>query len=110
MENIAIHRYAKSSPQKTRITANLIRGKTASKALEILEYTNKKSANLIKKVVKSAIANAKHNNNINENELKIKKIFINEGPRMKRISPRAKGKADHILKRTSHITVIVSDQ
>lgn len=109
MKTIAIHRRARSSPQKTRIIANIIRGKKATKALEILQYTNKKSAKLIKKVLQSAIANAKHNNNINENELKITKIFIDEGPRIKRILPRAKGRADHIIKRTSHITVVVSD-
>lgn len=109
MENFAIHKRARSSPQKIRLVADMIRGKTALKAIEILEYTNKKAAKLIKKVVKSAIANAEHNNNINISDLKIKKIFINEGPSMKRIMPRAKGRADHILKRTSHITVIVSD-
>lgn len=109
MENIAIYKRARSSPQKIRLVANTIRGKNVSQALEILEHTNKKAAKLIKKTIESAIANAEHNSNLDIDNLKIKKIFINKGPTMKRISPRAKGRADNILKRTSHITVIVSD-
>ncbi|MFP3014244.1 MAG: 50S ribosomal protein L22 [Arsenophonus sp.] len=109
METIAIHRKARSSAQKVRLVVNLIRGKKVSKALEILNYTNKKAASLVKKVLESAIANAEHNDGADIDDLKIKKIFVNEGSSMKRIMPRAKGRANHILKRTSHITVVVSN-
>lgn len=109
MKNFATHKRARSSPQKIRLVADMIRGKKVSKAIEILEHTNKKAAKLIKKVIESAISNAEHNNNIDIDDLKITKIFIDQGPSMKRILPRAKGRADHILKRTSHITVIVSE-
>ncbi|CAL4325330.1 50S ribosomal protein L22 [Buchnera aphidicola] len=109
MEALAQHRQARSSAQKVRLIADLIRGKKVPQALNILNYTNKKAAYLVKKVLESAIANAEHNNGIDIDELKIKKIFINEGTTMKRMMPRAKGRADRVLKRTSHITVVVSD-
>ena len=102
METIAKHRHARSSAQKVRLVADLIRGKKVSQALDILTYTNKKAAVLVKKVLESAIANAEHNDGAD--------IFVDEGPSMKRIMPRAKGRADRILKRTSHITVVVSDR
>lgn len=110
METIAIHRYANSSAQKVRLISNLICGKKASKAILILKYTNKKASNLVRKVLESAIANAEHNDGADIDDLKIKKIIVNEGPMKKRIMPRAKGRADRILKRSSHITVVVSDQ
>lgn len=110
METIAMHRHARSSAQKIRLVADLIRGKKVSQALEILNYTNKKAAGLVKKVLESAIANAEHNDGADIDDLRVIKIFINEGPTMKRIMPRAKGRADRTLKRTSHITVVVSDR
>jgi large subunit ribosomal protein L22 len=109
METIAKYRHARSSAQKVRLVANLIRGKKVSQALEILAYTNKKAATLVNKVLESAIANAENNDGLDIDELKVKKVFVDEGPTMKRIMPRAKGRADRILKRTSHITVAVSD-
>ncbi|QTN06105.1 50S ribosomal protein L22 [Escherichia coli] len=109
METIAKHRHARSSAQKVRLVADLIRGKV-SQALDILTYTNKKAAVLVKKVLESAIANAEHNDGADIDDLKVTKIFVDEGPSMKRIMPRAKGRADRILKRTSHITVVVSDR
>ncbi|QCI22345.1 50S ribosomal protein L22 [Buchnera aphidicola] len=109
METLAQHRQAKSSAQKVRLIADLIRGKKVSQALNILMYTKKKAAFLVKKVLESAISNAEHNNGADIDRLVIKKIFVNEGSTMKRMMPRAKGRADRILKRTSHITVIVSD-
>lgn len=109
METIAKHRHARSSAQKVRLVADLIRGKKVSQALDILTYTNKKAAVLVKKVLESAIANA-HNDGADIDDLKVTKIFVDEGPSMKRIMPRAKGRADRILKRTSHITVVVSDR
>ncbi|MFB6422215.1 MAG: 50S ribosomal protein L22 [Candidatus Malihini olakiniferum] len=110
METLAKHLYARSSAQKVRLTADLVRGKKVPQALEILTYTNKKSAGLVKKVLESAIANAEHNDGANLADLKVAKIFVDEGPSMKRIVPRAKGRADRMLKRTSHITVFVSDR
>ncbi|VAY02378.1 50S ribosomal protein L22 [Arsenophonus endosymbiont of Aleurodicus dispersus] len=110
METIAIHRYARSSAQKVRLVIDLIRGKKVSQAIEILNYTNKKAACLVKKVLESAIANAEHNDGADIDDLKITRILVNEGPTRKCIMPRAKGRADRILKRTSHITVVVSDR
>ncbi|VFP86827.1 50S ribosomal protein L22 [Candidatus Erwinia haradaeae] len=110
MEIIAQQRYARSSAQKIRLVADIIRGKKVSKALDLLTYTNKKAAILVKKVLESAIANAEHNEGADIDNLMITKIFINEGPSMKRIMPRAKGRADRILKRASHITLAVSDR
>ncbi|XZR53111.1 MAG: 50S ribosomal protein L22 [Enterobacteriaceae bacterium] len=103
----AKHNYANSSAQKLRLISNLIKGKKALKAVEILKYNFKKSSNLIKKVLESAISNSK-NKNIDINFLYIKQIFINEASKSKRILPRAKGKTDYIIKRTSHINIILS--
>lgn len=110
METIAKHRYARTSAQKARLVADLIRGKKVAQALEILTFTNKKAAALVKKVLESAIANAEHNDGADVDDLKVAKIFVDEGPSMKRVMPRAKGRAVRILKRTSHITVVVSDR
>ncbi|XBC41718.1 MAG: 50S ribosomal protein L22 [Buchnera aphidicola (Kaburagia rhusicola rhusicola)] len=110
MEMIAKHRQARSSAQKVRLVANLIRGKKVLRALNILYFNNKKASILVKKVLQSAIANAEHNNNMDVNNLIITKIFVDEGPTMKRMMPRAKGRSDRILKRTSHITLVVSDR
>ncbi|MDT9587650.1 MAG: 50S ribosomal protein L22 [Candidatus Arsenophonus melophagi] len=110
METIAMHRHAHASAQKVRLVADLIRGKKVSKALEILNFSNKRAASLVKKVLESAIANAEHNNGADIDDLKVIKIFVDEGPTMKRMMPRAKGRADRILKRTSHIAIAVSDR
>ncbi|HMI76874.1 MAG TPA: 50S ribosomal protein L22 [Buchnera sp. (in: enterobacteria)] len=110
MEVLAQHRQARASAQKIRLVANLVRKQTVQQALYILDYSPKKAALLVKKVLKSAIANAEHNNGADIDNLKVKNIFVNEGPTMKRMMPRAKGRADRILKRTSHITVVVSDR
>ncbi|AYV12001.1 MULTISPECIES: 50S ribosomal protein L22 [Shewanella] len=110
MEVLAKHRFARTSPQKARLVADQIRGLPVSKALEILTFSPKKAAVLVKKVLDSAIANAEHNQGADIDELKVGKVFVDEGPTMKRIMPRAKGRADRIMKRTSHITVVVSDR
>lgn len=78
-------------------------------ALELLTFSNKKAAELVKKVLESAIANAEHNEGADIDDLSVAKIFVDEGPIMKRIMPRAKGRADRILKRSCHITVVVAD-
>lgn len=102
-------RHARISAQKARLVADLIRGKSVDAASEILTFCNKKAAKLIKKVLDSAIANAEHNQGADIDELKVKKICVDEGPTFKRLHARARGRADRILKRTCHITVMVSD-
>ena len=110
MEALAKHNFARISPQKARLVADQIRGKSVDQALEILTVSNKKAADLVKKVLESAIANAEHNEGADIDDLSVAKIFVDEGPIMKRIMPRAKGRADRILKRSSHITVVVADR
>lgn len=110
MEAIAKHNFARISLQKARLVADQIRGKSVDQALELLTFSNKKAAELVKKVLESAIANAEHNEGADIDDLRVAKIFVDEGPVMKRIMPRAKGRADRILKRSSHITVVVADR
>ena len=110
MEVVAKLKGARLSAQKARLVANQIRGLGVEEALQLLTYSPKKGADLIKKVLDSAIANAEHNEGADVDELKVSTIFVDEGVTMKRISPRAKGRADRILKRSCHITVKVADQ
>lgn len=110
METTAKLRYARISPQKARLVADQIRGKGVESALQTLSFSNKKAAAIIKKVVESAIANAEHNDGADIDELKVSRIFVDEGPTFKRIQARAKGRANRILKRTSHITVAVAER
>lgn len=98
------------SPRKARLVVDLVRGKPVSDALDILNFSTHKAAGLVRKVVESAIANAENNEGADIDELKISEIYVNEGLTMKRIRPRAKGRADRIFKRTSHITVTVTDE
>jgi large subunit ribosomal protein L22 len=98
------------SPQKARLVVDQIRGKAVSDALDILNFSTQKGAMLVRKVVESAIANAENNEGADVDELKIAEIYVNEGLTMKRIRPRAKGRADRIFKRTSHVTVTVTDE
>jgi len=102
-------RHARVSPQKARLVADQIRGLAVENALNVLAFSPKKAAGLIKKVLDSAIANAEHNEGADVDELKVSAVFVNEGPAMKRLRARAKGRANRILKRTSHITVTVAD-
>ena len=97
------------SAQKARLVADQVRGKPVADALDILNFSTKKGAVLVRKVVESAIANAENNEGADVDELRVAEIYVNEGMTMKRIRPRAKGRADRIFKRTSHITVTVSD-
>lgn len=101
---------ARLSAQKARLVADQIRGKGVEDALDILAFSTKKGAEIIKKVLESAIANAEHNEGADVDELKVSTIYVNEGTSLKRIKPRAKGRADRIVKRTCHITVKVADQ
>jgi large subunit ribosomal protein L22 len=109
MEALAKHTFARISPQKARLVADQIRGLGVEQALAILTYSPKKAGALVKKVLDSAIANAEHNEGADIDELIVSKVFVNEGPTMKRIKTRAKGRADRVFKRSSHITVVVSD-
>jgi large subunit ribosomal protein L22 len=109
MEVAAKLKGANISAQKARLVADQIRGKDVEEALELLSFSTKKAAGLVKKVLNSAIANAEHNEGADIDELKVSTIFVDEGLTMKRIRPRAKGRADRILKRTCHITVKVAD-
>jgi large subunit ribosomal protein L22 len=101
---------ARISAQKVRLVADQIRGKSVESALEILQFSGRKGADIIKKVLESAIANAEHNDGADVDELRVSTIFVDEGMTMKRIKPRAKGRADRIFKRSCHITVKVSEK
>jgi len=109
MEVAAKHKTARLSAQKARLVADQIRGKGVEEALEILTFSTKKAAHLMKKVLDSAIANAEHNDGLDVDDLRVSTVFVDEGTTMKRIRPRAKGRADRIMKRTCHITVKVAD-
>jgi large subunit ribosomal protein L22 len=97
------------SPQKCRLVADQVRGLPVEKALNLLNFSQKKSAVLVRKVLESAIANAEHNEGADIDELKIAAIYVNEARTMKRFRARAKGRGTRILKRSSHITVTVGD-
>ena len=110
MEVAARLKGAKLSAQKARLVADQIRGKGVGEALDILNFSTKKGAHLVRKLLESAIANAEHNEAADVDELSVAKVLVDEGLTMKRIRPRAKGRADRILKRTCHITLAVADK
>ncbi|HFC8487290.1 TPA: 50S ribosomal protein L22 [Neisseria subflava] len=105
----AQHKNARISAQKARLVADLIRGKGVAQALNILAFSPKKGAELIKKVLESAIANAEHNNGADIDELKVVTIFVDKGPSLKRFQARAKGRGNRIEKQTCHINVTVGN-
>ena len=102
-------RHARISARKVKIVIDLIRGKKVNEAIATLKYTNKAAAPIVEKLVKSAMANAVNNHQMDESKLYVSEIFANQGPTMKRIMPRAKGSANRIRKRTSHITVVLKE-
>jgi large subunit ribosomal protein L22 len=110
MEANAIAKYVRIAPRKVRLVADLIRGKSIGEAVAILRLTPKVATEAVEKVVKSAVANAEHNNKMNVDELFISEIRVDEGPTLKRFRPRAQGRASRINKRTSHIVVTVSEK
>lgn len=110
MEAKAVAKYIRISPRKVREVVDLIRGKNIGEAIAILKFTPKKAADAIEKVVKSAVANAEHNQELNRDALYISEVFVDQGPTLKRFKPRAMGRADLIRKRTSHITVVVREK
>ena len=107
MKTIAKMRHARISAQKVRLVADQVRGLEVEKALELLTFSNKKAASMVKNVLDSAIANAEHNDGADIDELTVAEIMVDEGPTMKRIRPRAKGRANRILKRSSHILSLI---
>jgi large subunit ribosomal protein L22 len=100
---------ARLSAQKARLVVNQIRGKSVSEALNILAFSPKKAAAIVKKVLESAVANAEHNDGADIDDLRVSTIFVDEAMTLKRIKPRAKGRADRVFKRSCHITIKVAD-
>ena len=109
MEAKAILRGARISPQKARLVADQVRGLAVGRATNLLAFSDKKAAQLIKKLLLSAVANAENNLGADVDELKVAKIFVDEGAILKRMHARAKGRGSRISKRTSHITVVVGE-
>jgi large subunit ribosomal protein L22 len=109
-EAVARARFVRVSPLKARLVMNEIRGKPATEAQMMLAFSPKKAARIIKKVLDSAIANAEHNFELDPDRLYVVRAFVDEGPRLKRIKPRAFGRADIIRRRLSHITVVVAEK
>lgn len=110
MEVKAVNKTARIAPRKARLVIDLIRGRDVREAEAILMFTPKGASPLILKVLKSAVANAEHNNNLDRDNLYVKEAWVSEGITMKRMLPRARGRADVISKRTSHITVVVAER
>jgi large subunit ribosomal protein L22 len=109
MATAARLRYARISAQKARLVADLIRGLPVEKAVNVLAFSDKKAAGIVKKVLESAIANAEQNDSADIDELRVDSVCVDEGPTMKRLRARARGRANRILKPTSHITIRVAE-
>ena len=110
MEARAYLRYVRIAPRKVEIVLNLIRNQPVDKAMAIIKHTPKAASELLEKLLKSAIANAENNHNMNKETLYISECFVCPGPTLKRMRPRAQGRAFRILKRTSHITLVVKEK
>jgi large subunit ribosomal protein L22 len=110
MEAKAIARNIRISPQKARLVADLVRGNDVESALNTLRFMPKKAARILRKLIESAVANASQNEAIDVDTLYVKKVFVDGGPMLKRIRPRAMGRATRILKRSSHITIVLDEQ
>ncbi|MET3291443.1 50S ribosomal protein L22 [Brevibacillus fluminis] len=110
MESKAIARYIRIAPRKVRLVVDLIRGKQVGEALAILKHTPKAASPVVEKVLKSAIANAEHNFEMDINSLVVGQVFVDQGPTLKRFRPRAMGRASRIHKRTSHVTVVLNEK
>ncbi|CAD2072479.1 50S ribosomal protein L22 [Phocicoccus pinnipedialis] len=110
MQAKAVARTVRIAPRKVRLVLDLVRGKDVGEAVALLKLTNKRAASVVEKLVLSAVANAEHNYDMDTDNLIVSEIYANEGPTLKRFRPRAQGRATQILKRTSHITVVVSEK
>ena len=106
----ATAKYIRIAPRKLRIVMNLIRGKKVSDAFAILKFTPKVGSEVVEKVLRSAVANAEHNNDMNVDNLFVSSCYVDQGPTLKRIHPRSRGQAFKILKHSSHVTVCVSEK
>ncbi len=109
METRAVAKYIRVSPQKARLVADVVRGMGAEEAITTLKFMPKKSARILRKIIESAVANADQMETIDVDSLYVKSIQVNGGPSLKRFRPRAQGRATKIIKRTSHITVVVDE-
>ncbi len=109
-EAVATLKFARISPRKVKVVADLIRGKDVDEALAIVKFTPKASSKIIEKLLKSAIANAENNHQMKHEDLYVAEIYANQGPTLKRIRPAAKGSAVRIRKRTSHITIVLREK
>lgn len=110
MEAKAVAKYVRIAPRKVRVVMDLIRGKDVAEAFAILKFTPKVGADAIEKVLKSAVANAENNFDMDVDNLYVSSAYVDQGPTLKRIHPRSRGQAFKILKRTSHITVVVEER
>lgn len=110
MEARAIAKYVRISPRKVRVVLDLVRGKNVNEAFAILKYTPKSAATVIYKVLKSAAANAENNFNLDANKLYVAEAYADQGPTLKRFRPRAQGRAYSIMKRSSHVTLVVKER
>ncbi|ALC83338.1 MULTISPECIES: 50S ribosomal protein L22 [Bacillus] len=110
MDAKAVAKTVRIAPRKARLVMDLIRGKQAGEAVSILRHTPRAASPIIEKVLNSAIANAEHNYELDANNLVVTEAYVNEGPTLKRFRPRAMGRASQINKRTSHITIVVSEK
>ncbi len=110
MEAVARTRFVRISAQKARLVADLIRGRKVEEALSVLDHTPKRAARIVAKTLRSAVANAENNYDLDVDRLVVKRAFVDEGPTYKRIRPRAQGRATRIFKRTSHVTVVLDER
>ena len=110
MEAKAVAKYVRVAPRKVRVVMDLIRGKNVAEAFAILKFTPKVGADVIEKVLKSAVANAENNFDMNVDKLYVSSAYVDQRPTLKRIHPRSRGQAFRILKRTSHVTVVVEER
>ena len=110
MEAAATHKFIRGSARKVRLVADVVRGKSVEEALAVLAIMPQRAAKHVRKAVRAASANAENNHDMVASDLTIARIFADEGPTLKRFRPRSRGRASSLLKRSSHITVVVSDE
>ena len=110
MESKAVAKYVRIAPRKVRVVMDLIRGKNVAGAFAILKFTPKVGAEVVEKVLRSAVANAENNFDMDVDKLYVSSAFVDQGPTLKRIHPRSRGQAFKILKRTSHVTIVVNEK
>ncbi len=110
MESKAVAKYVRIAPRKVRVVMDLIRGKNVAEAFAILKFTPKVGAEVVEKVLRSAVANAENNFDMDVDKLYVSSAFVDQGPTLKRIHPRSRGQAFKILKRTSHVTIVVDEK